>query len=89
MWALEKYMCKRLQNSIMLLGLDFMPLDQIANMSQNGLRKRVVTHDKTETETRMEKSLVALDMGHRVSSSGAPLLLFHILKKCLLHDLYE
>jgi hypothetical protein len=64
MWALAKKMCGSLQNSIMLLGLDFMPLDQIANMSLNGLRRRVATHDKTQTETQMDEPSVALDLGH-------------------------
>jgi hypothetical protein len=54
-----------LQNSVMLLGLDFMPLDQIANMSLNGLRRRVATRDKTQTMTQMDELLVALDLRHR------------------------
>jgi hypothetical protein len=57
-------MCKRLQNFVMLLGLDFMPPDQIANMSLNGLRRRVATRDKTQTGTQMDEPLVALDLGH-------------------------
>jgi hypothetical protein len=48
-------MCGSLQNSVMLLGLDFMPPDQIANMSLNGLRRRVATHDKTQTRTQMDE----------------------------------
>jgi hypothetical protein len=55
----------------MLLGLDFMPLDQIVDMSLNGLRRRVATHDKTQTRTQMDELSVALDLGHQVSSSGA------------------
>jgi hypothetical protein len=62
-WALEKQTCGSLQNSIMLLGLDFMPLDQIVDMSLNGLRRRVATHDKTQTETQMDEPSVALDPG--------------------------
>jgi hypothetical protein len=57
----------------MLLGLDFMPLDQIGHMSLNGLRRRVATHDKTQTETQMDEPSVALDLEHWVSASGAPL----------------
>jgi hypothetical protein len=64
MWALSKQMCGSLKTPVMLLGLDFMPLDQIANMSLNGLRRRVATCDKTQTETRMDEPLVALDLGH-------------------------
>jgi hypothetical protein len=39
-----------LQNSIMMLHLDFMPLNEIANMSLNDLRRRVTTRDKTLIE---------------------------------------
>jgi hypothetical protein len=45
----------------MLLGLDFMPLDQIDHMSLNGLRRRVATLDKNQTETHMHESSVSLD----------------------------
>jgi hypothetical protein len=55
----------------MLLGLDFMPPDQIGHMSLNGLRRRVVTIYKTQTRTRMHEPSVALDLEHRVSSFGA------------------
>jgi hypothetical protein len=50
----------------MLLGLDFMPLDQSVNMTLNDLRRRVATHDKTQTWTRMDELSVALDLGHRI-----------------------
>jgi hypothetical protein len=56
----------------MLRGVDFMPSDQIANMSLNGLRMQVATHDKTQIKTQMDEASVALDLGHWVSSSGAP-----------------
>jgi hypothetical protein len=39
----------------MLLNLDFMPLDQIPNVSLNVFRKRIATWHKTLTEPRMEK----------------------------------
>jgi hypothetical protein len=71
-WALAKQMCGRLQNSIILLGLDFMPLDEIVNMSMNGLRRLFSTCDKTQTRTWMDEPSVALDMGHCVSDIGAP-----------------
>jgi hypothetical protein len=71
MWALGKKMCDSLQNSVMLLGFDFMPLEKSVNMSLNGLRRRVVTHDKKNPETRMDKPSVALDPGHGVLASGA------------------
>jgi hypothetical protein len=45
----------------MLLGLDFMPPDQIDHMSLNGLRRQVATLDKTQTGTHMHESSVALD----------------------------
>jgi hypothetical protein len=80
------------------LGLDFMPPDQIGHMSLNGLRRRVATHDKTQTRTRMGELSIELDSKHRVSSSGAPPLSFRPLKiicwsiidtrvflECLLH----
>jgi hypothetical protein len=57
----------------MLLGLDFMPPDQIGHMSLNGLRRRVATRDKTQTETQMDEPSVALDPEHWVSASGAPM----------------
>jgi hypothetical protein len=65
----------------MLLGLDFMPPDQIGHMSLNGLRRRVATHDKTQTKTRMGEPSVALDPEHRVSTSGAPLLVIPSFEK--------
>jgi hypothetical protein len=46
MWDLEKHTCERLRNSIMLLGLDLFPVDQIINMVVNGFSRRVATHDK-------------------------------------------
>jgi hypothetical protein len=61
----------------MLLGLDFMPSDQIGHMSLNGLRRRVATIDKTQTRTRMHEPSVALDPKHQVSAIGAPMLSFH------------
>jgi hypothetical protein len=75
-WALAKQTCGSLQNSVMLLSLDFMPPDQIGHMSLNGLRRRVATRDKTQTETQMDEPSVALDPEHRVSASGAPPLSF-------------
>jgi hypothetical protein len=53
-----------LTNSVMPLGLDFMPPDQIGHMSLNGLKRRVATHDKTQTETQMGEPSVALDPEH-------------------------
>jgi hypothetical protein len=61
MWDLAKYTCGRLRKSVMLLGLDFMPLDQIDHMSLNGLRRRVETRDKTQTTTQMHEPSVSLD----------------------------
>jgi hypothetical protein len=58
----------------MLLGLDFMPLDQIGDMSMNGLRRQVATWDKIQTRTQMDEPSIALDPW--VSSSGAPALSF-------------
>jgi hypothetical protein len=60
----------------MLLGLDFTPPDQTTNMSLNGLRRQVATRDKTKTKNWMDELLVVLDLGHRVSASGAPPLSF-------------
>jgi hypothetical protein len=63
-------MCGSLQNFVMFLGLDFMPLDQSVDISLNELRQ-VATHDKTQIGTRMDKSSVALDPRNWVSASGA------------------
>jgi hypothetical protein len=38
-WELAKQTHGSLQNSIMMLHLDFMPLDEIANISLNDLRR--------------------------------------------------
>jgi hypothetical protein len=59
-------------NFIMLLGLDFMLLDQIANMSLNGLRRLVATHNKTQTWTRMDEYSISLDLRNWVLGSGGP-----------------
>ena len=59
--GLAKQTCERLQNSIMLLGLYFMPPDQIGHMYFNGLKRPVATHNKTQAETRMGEPLVALN----------------------------
>jgi hypothetical protein len=45
-WDLDKKTCESLQKSIISFVLDFMPLDQITNMSLNGLSMRVETHNK-------------------------------------------
>jgi hypothetical protein len=76
-WALDKQTCGSLQNFIMLLSLDFIILDQITDMSLNGLRRQVSNHDKTQAETQMDEPLVSLDPGHQVSTSGA-----HLLSLC-------
>jgi len=68
----------------MLLGLDFMPRDQIVHMSLNGLRRRVETHDKTQNVTQMHEPSVALDPRHQVSTIGAPTVSFNQSKKHLL-----
>jgi hypothetical protein len=86
-WALAKQTCGSLQTSVMLLGLNFMPPNQIGHMSLNGLRRRVATRDKTQTETRMDEPSVELDPEHRVSASWASLLSFCRLKNRLLEFL--
>jgi hypothetical protein len=86
-WALAKQTCGSLQISVMLLGLDFMPPNQIGHTSLNGLRRRVATHDKTQTETRMDELSVELELEHRVSASQAPLLSFRRPKNHLLEFL--
>jgi hypothetical protein len=60
-WALAKHNFSSLRKSSMLPSLDFMPLDQIDHISLNGLRRRVETHDKTQSGTQMHGSSVALD----------------------------
>jgi hypothetical protein len=54
-------MCKSLRNFVMLLGLDFMLLEQSVDMSLDGLRRQVATRDKTQTKTWMDEPSVALD----------------------------
>jgi hypothetical protein len=71
----------------MMLDLDFIPPDQISNMSLNGLRRRVATRVKTTTEPQMDESLVASNIGHRVSSSGLPPPSFGFSENRLLEDL--
>jgi hypothetical protein len=73
----------------MLLGLDFIPADQIFHMSLNGLRRQVATRDKTQTETQMDELSVSLDPKHWVSSSGAPLVSFRPSKNHLLEYLWN
>jgi hypothetical protein len=60
----------------MLLGLDFMPSDQIGHMSLNGLRRRVATIDKTQTRTWMHEPSVALDLEHGFQLLGLSTLSF-------------
>jgi hypothetical protein len=76
-WALAKHTCGWLRNKVILLGLDFMPLDQIGFMSFNGLRRLFATIDKTQTSTQMHELSVALDLEYQVSSIRAPTLSFH------------
>jgi hypothetical protein len=57
----KKQMCKSLRNFVMLLGLDFMLLEQSVDMSLDGLRRQVATRDKTQTKTWMDEPSVALD----------------------------
>jgi hypothetical protein len=71
----------------MPLGLDFMPPDQIGHMSLNGLKRQVETRDKTQIETQMAESSVALDPEHQFSTKGGPLLSFRPPKNCLLEYL--
>jgi len=42
----------------------FMPLDQIVEMSLNGLSRRVETHNKNQNETRINEPSLQLDLGH-------------------------
>jgi hypothetical protein len=57
-------MCKRLQNFVTILDLNFMPLDKIFGMSLNDLRRLVETRDKNQTRTLMEEPSIALDPTH-------------------------
>jgi hypothetical protein len=71
-WTLAKHTCERLRNIIMPLGLDFMPLDQISNMSLNGLRRQFATQNKTIIDPHMDEPFISLDLGHPISSMGTP-----------------
>jgi hypothetical protein len=48
----------------MFLGLDFMPVDQSVDMSLNGLRRKVATLNKIQTDIPMDELSIALDLGH-------------------------
>jgi hypothetical protein len=48
----------------MMIGVDFMPSNQISNMSLNGLRRRVANHNKTKTRTHMDEPSIVLCLGH-------------------------
>jgi hypothetical protein len=75
---------------VMPLGLDFMPPDQIGHMSLNGLKRRVATHDKTQTETRMGEPSVALDPEHWVSTrGGVPLHCHSIHRKTICWSIFD
>jgi len=63
-WSLAQNTCGNSWNFVMLLVLDFIPLYQIANMSLNGLRRQVKTHDKTLIGPHIDEPLVALDLWH-------------------------
>jgi hypothetical protein len=60
-------------NSVILLGLDFMPPDKISNIFLNDLRRKVVTHDKTLIKPHMDELSYSLDSEHQVTSKGTPL----------------
>jgi hypothetical protein len=76
-WASAKKMCRSLHNYVVFTILVFITPYQIANMSLNGLRRRVATRNKTVTKCRMQKLSIALDMGHRFSNSGTTPVSFH------------
>jgi hypothetical protein len=86
-WNLAKNMCGSLQNFLMLFGLDFIPSDQIANMSLNVLRRQVTTRDKTLTGPQMDELSIKLDSRHLVSARGTPLLSLFFLENHLCEDL--
>jgi hypothetical protein len=88
-WALVKQTCKSLRISFMLGSLDFMPSEQISNMSLNCLRRRVATLNKTITEPQMDEPLIALDLRHWVLTSGSHPLSIHCLEKHFLEDLWN
>jgi hypothetical protein len=73
---LAKQTCGSLQNFVMLLGLNFIPPNQIGHMSLNGSRRQVETIDKTQTETRMHEPPIALDPEHWSLAIGALMLSF-------------
>jgi hypothetical protein len=79
--ALEKTYVKELRELRYASQFGHYNPDQIANMSLNGLRRQVETHDKTLTWTQMDEPSVALDSGHHVSARGTPLPSFHCPKK--------
>jgi hypothetical protein len=62
-WTLAKHIHKSLQNSIVLLSLDFMTPYQIFNMSLNALRRWFENLHKTINKPRMYESFVVLDLG--------------------------
>jgi hypothetical protein len=86
-WMITFYLAKHdirsLQNSIRLLSFIFIPLEQILNVFLNGFRKRVVTHHKTLSRTRIRESSIELDLWHHNTTRGTPLLWFHFSKMVL------
>jgi hypothetical protein len=61
-WALTKRHA-RAYETCYAARFGFYAPNQIVNMSLNGLRRRVATHDKTQTKTQMDEPSVALDLG--------------------------
>jgi hypothetical protein len=81
-WALAKNTCARAYKTLLCCSVWILcPWTKLPTCPLNGLRRRVATHDKTQTKTQMDELLVALDPGHRVSASGAPPLSFCCPKK--------
>jgi hypothetical protein len=69
------------------LAFPFLFLYFHTNMSLNGLRRRVATHDNTQNGTQMGEPLVALEPEHWVLASGATTLSFRQPKNRLLEYL--
>jgi hypothetical protein len=74
--GLGKKICGGLQKFVMILSFNFIPPDQISNMSLNELKRRFATRNKNLTQHQMDELLIALDLGKLVLFRGNPQLSF-------------
>jgi len=87
-WAFSKHTCRSiLRNSIIQLSFNFIPPNQIVNMSLNDLRRRVATHHKNIIDPRMDESSYVFYSGNQITTRGTPPLWFCFLENSLFEDI--